>query len=168
MTSDDGQIRTTRLVITPMTLTDSADLFEILRDPAIGDKIDEVPPTSVEEVRTRIASWDHGPGEDRDERWLNWLARTPAGEPVAHLSVTVTPGGAWLAWIVHVGQQRRGYATEGARAVMDALTDNGIRTFLASIPEGHMASEGVAKGLGMRLTGDLADGERVWRLDIDG
>ena len=168
MTSDDGQIRTTRLLITPILPTDAADLFEILRDPAIGEKIDEEPPASVDEVRERIASWDHGPGTDRDERWLNWLARTPAGEPVAHLSVTVTPDGAWLAWIVHVEQQRRGYATEGARAVMDALTDDGIRTFLASIPEGHVASEGVAGALGMRLTDDLADGERVWRIDIDG
>ncbi len=49
-------------------------------------------------------------------------------------------------------EQRRGYATEAARAVAHRLAENGVRTFMASIVHGHEESEGVARKLGMVCT----------------
>ena len=59
--------------------------------------------------------------------------------------------------------QRRGYATEAALAIMDDLAANGIGSFAATIRESHAASEGVAHNLGMLVTDEVIDGERVWR-----
>ena len=50
----------------------------------------------------------------------------------------------------------------------DALAADGITTLLASIPEGHLASEGVATKLGLLLTEERAHGERVWRTELSG
>jgi RimJ/RimL family protein N-acetyltransferase len=110
-----------------------------------------------------VQSWLHGPGAESDERWLNWLARVVDGLAVGHFSATVRGSSAWLAWIVAVESQRQGYGTEAARAVIDCLATNGIRMFAAAIPEGHEASEGVARKLGLLVTDELANCERVWR-----
>ena len=114
-------------------------------------------------VGARIGPWIAGPGSEKDERWLNWIARTLDGRPVAHLAATVQGSLAWLAWIVAVDHQRRGYATEAALAIIDHLAKHGISAFSASIRKGHAASEGVARDLGMLVTDDVIDGERVWR-----
>ena len=123
----------------------------------------EPPPASVSVTRERIAAWMRGPDPAKGERWLNWLARTQEGRPVAHLPATVQGAIAWLAWIVAVDYQRQGFATECARAIMAHLAAHGVNTFAASIPKGHLASEGVVRNLDMRLTDEIADGERVWR-----
>ena len=156
-------ITTDRLSLQPIRPTDAEDLFEITRDPAVGAAMGEPPPEDVVAVRARIGSWITGPGPERDERWLNWIARTPDGRPVAHVAATVQGSLAWLAWIVGVGHQRRGYATEAALAIMDDLAANGIGAFSATIRDGHAASEGVARNLGMLVTDEVVDGERVWR-----
>ena len=159
----DQPIETDRLSLRPMLPAAAQDLFAIMRDPAIGAPMGEPPPESVAAVRERIESWINGPGSEKDERWLNWLARTHDGHPVAHLAATVQGSLAWLAWIVRIESQRCGYATEAARAIMDHLSTNGIGTFAASIHDGHEASEGVAHKLGLLVTDQVVEGERVWR-----
>ena len=159
----EATIQTNRLTLQPISPMDAEDLFAIMRDPAIGTALGEPPPESVEAIRARIVSWVTGPGPGDDERWLNWLARTQAGHPVGHVAATIRGSLAWLAWIVGVENQRLGYATEAARAVKEHLAAGGIDPILASIREGHVASEGVARNLGLLLTDERIDGERVWR-----
>jgi RimJ/RimL family protein N-acetyltransferase len=161
----DAPIATDRLSLQPMRPADAEDLFEIMRDPAIGASMGEPPPESVAAVRARIESWISGPGSEDDERWINWIARTHDGSPVAHLSATIRGSLAWLAWIVGVESQRRGYATEAARALKDHLATNGIGTFAATIRAGHEASEGVARNLGLLVTDEVIKGEQVWRTE---
>ena len=109
-----------------------------------------------------IGSWVAGPGRAR--RALAELDRPDTRRsPVAHLAATVQGSLAWLAWIVGVDHQRRGYATEAALAIVDDLAKHGISAFSASIRESHAASEGVARDLGMLVTDEVIDGERVWR-----
>jgi RimJ/RimL family protein N-acetyltransferase len=154
-------IETERLSLHPVRSDDAEDLFAILRDPVLGELTGDPPPESVAAVRARIERWTLGPGSD-DERWLNWLARMD-GRAVAHLQATVKGSTAWLAWVVAVEVQRRGYATEAARGIMDRLASSGVDGFAATILEGHEASEGVARRLGLVLTDEIVDGERVWR-----
>lgn len=161
-----SRIDTDRLSLQPLRPADAEDLFGIMCDPAIGAPMGELPPKSAAVMRKRIEEWMRGPGPGKDERWLNWLVRTQDGSPVAHLGATVQGSLAWLAWIVTVEQQRRGYATEAAHAIMGHLATSGVRTFAASIPEGHEASEGVARHLGLLATDQTVHGERVWRTQI--
>jgi RimJ/RimL family protein N-acetyltransferase len=158
-----GTIETARLTLEPMRIDDADDLYAIMRDPAVGAPMGELPPESVDVMRARIASWMAGPEPASSERWLNWLARTREGRPVGHLSATVRVEVAWLAWVVGVEHQRRGYATEAASGMRDHLAANGISTFAATILPGHLASEGVARNLALALTDEVVDGERVWR-----
>jgi RimJ/RimL family protein N-acetyltransferase len=157
------RLDTDRLSLEPVRLADAEDMFEIMRDPAIGALMGEPPPESVAVMRERIEEWIRGPGPQKDERWLNWLARTHEGSSVAHLAATVQGSSAWLAWVVAVKTQRRGFATEAARAIMGYLSKSGVGAFAASIPEGHAASEGVARNLGLAMTDEVVGGERVWR-----
>jgi RimJ/RimL family protein N-acetyltransferase len=159
----ERSIETERLFLRPLVPADAEDLYSIMQDPAIGTFTGDPPPESVDAVRARIEGWKQGPASQSGDRWLNWLARTSEGDAVAHLSATVHGRAAWLAWIVATERQRRGYATEAARGIRDHLEVNGVMTFFASIAEGHAASEGVARNLGMRLTQRTVDGERVWR-----
>jgi RimJ/RimL family protein N-acetyltransferase len=157
-------ITTERLHLTPIEVDDADDLYAILRDPRIGGAMLEESPPSVDVVRSNIVSWLRGPPAEREEAWLNWLVRTHRGTAVGQLAATVQPRGTWLAWIVGVEHQGLGYASEAARGVTDSLTAQGVTTYLASIREGHDASERVARSLGFELTDETADGERVWSL----
>jgi RimJ/RimL family protein N-acetyltransferase len=165
MAEQGASIETERLSLRPIRPVDADALYAILREPAIGAAMGEEPPVDAEEVRRRIESWNRGP-ERQGEIWLNWIARSSDGMPVAQLAATLHGSSAWLAWIVALDAQRQGFATESGRAVMDHLVANGIDVFLASIPEGNVASEGVARKLGLHLTDETAEGERVWRLEV--
>jgi RimJ/RimL family protein N-acetyltransferase len=160
----DDPILTTRLTLRPIRPEDASDLFSILRDPAIGLWTGDEPPPDVTEVRRLIEAWGRGPEPGLDERWLNWFARTHAGDPVGHLQATVHGSSAALAWVVATPLQRRGYASEAALGVIGHLRRLNVVTFTASIAEGHAASEGVARRLGMVPTAQRLEGERVWRL----
>ncbi|PYS55573.1 MAG: hypothetical protein DMG13_03490 [Acidobacteria bacterium] len=59
--------------------------------------------------------------------------------------------------------QRRGYATEAAKAVVDLLVRSGVREIRASINPAHGASIAVAERLGLQRTAEIADGELIWK-----
>ena len=58
-------IETDRLSLQPIRPADAEDLFEIMRDPAIGAAMGESPPEDVVAVRARIGSWITGPVPNR-------------------------------------------------------------------------------------------------------
>jgi RimJ/RimL family protein N-acetyltransferase len=73
-----------------------------------------------------------------------------------------------LAWVVGTAYQGRGYATEAAAAARDAITGPGSESgddavvVLAHIAPGHLASETVARRLGLEPTHEVHDGETLW------
>jgi RimJ/RimL family protein N-acetyltransferase len=56
------RLDTDRLSLEPVRLADAEDMFEIMRDPAIGALMGEPPPESVAFMRVRIEDWIRGPG----------------------------------------------------------------------------------------------------------
>ena len=161
---DPSQIWTERLRLTPLRPEDAQEMFEVMRDPVLGAFTGEPPPASPDALRDRYVAWQAGSSDGR-EVWCNWIARRGEdGRAVGHLAATVSGSTAWLAWIVDAGLQRQGYATEAARAVGTWLRSAlDVTVLAASIPAGHEASEGVARNLGLSLTDEIMDGERVWR-----
>jgi RimJ/RimL family protein N-acetyltransferase len=59
--------------------------------------------------------------------------------------------------------QRRGYATEAARALVAGLVEAGVGEIVAHVHPDHLASAGVAAAAGLVATDEEVDGERVWR-----
>jgi RimJ/RimL family protein N-acetyltransferase len=165
-------ISTGRLELTPLTVDDADAMAVALADPALYEVIGGEPPT-VGELRTRYARQVAGSGR-AGEVWLNWIVRV-AGEPVGYVQATVEPlagdaraerapsGTADVAWVIGTPWQGNGYATEAAAALVAWLRTHGLAV-AATIAPGHRASERVAAAVGLTVTDELLDGERVWRL----
>ncbi len=90
------------------------------------------------------------------------IRRTEDGAAVGTAQATVREGTAKLAWVVATAHQRRGYATQTARALVAWARGHGLEP-AANIAPGHTVSERVAERAGLAPTEESVDGERVWR-----
>lgn len=68
-----------------------------------------------------------------------------------------------LAWVIGAEHQGRGLAREAAQGMVAWLAAQGVTELSATIAPGHAASEGVAAHLGLRVTPEVRDAERLWR-----
>ncbi|WP_329458196.1 GNAT family N-acetyltransferase [Streptomyces sp. NBC_01497] len=73
-----------------------------------------------------------------------------------------------LAWVIGSAWQGRGIATEAARGMAEWLEGRGVRTFVAHVAPGHVASATVARAVGLVRTGVMYDGEDRWERRPDG
>lgn len=156
-------ISTDRVVLVPLRREHADDLFPILADIALYEFTNDQPPVSVETLRARYAALEARHSPDGADLWLNWaLCETATGESIGYVQATVTPRHADVAWVVGAAWQRRGYATEAARALVDWLRSSGVRAIRARIHPLHTASQRVAANVGLSRTPEIVDGEDVW------
>jgi RimJ/RimL family protein N-acetyltransferase len=160
-----ARIAAPRLELTPLAVADAGAMAGVLADERLHEFTGGHPAT-VSELRARYTRQVAGSGRP-DEAWLNWIVRR-AGEPVGYVQATVADSIAEIAWVIGTPWQGRGYATEATRALVDWLRAQRVRSVVANIHPGHRASERVATAAGLAPTDEMADGERVWRLDILG
>jgi RimJ/RimL family protein N-acetyltransferase len=159
-------ITTERLLLTPLRAADADELVEVLADPRLHEFTGGRPGT-LEELRARYAAMTAGP--DRPgELWRNWVVRRRADDrPVGTVQATLyrhqAGWSAEVAWVVGVLYQGQGYAAEAARALVAWLAGRDVGEVVAHIHPDHAASAGVARRAGLHPTGDLVDGEVVWR-----
>jgi RimJ/RimL family protein N-acetyltransferase len=158
-------IVTARLRLDPLRVADAEEMQGVLADPALHVFTGGGPPT-VEELRERYRHQARGSSSDGEEAWLNWVAReADDGSAVGFVQATVTGEGtaADLAWVIGVPWQGLGYATEAALGMADWLRRHGVGSLSARVHPDNVASERVAAALGLEATGEIEDGERVWR-----
>jgi RimJ/RimL family protein N-acetyltransferase len=162
--SDDPstELRTDRLVLTPLVESDAAEMVAVLADPTLyaftgGEAPDRV---GLEARYRALEAGSPVPGED----WRNWIIRLVGdGCAVGFVQATVVGDEADVAWVVGVPWQGRGIAREAAGAMCRWLHDRGVGRISAHIHPDHHASAGVAASLGLRATGEMdGDGEMVW------
>ena len=126
-------------------------------------------PPNLAALRERYARQAVGHSADDTETWLNWiLRRRDDGAAIGFVQATVVDRTAELAWLVGVPWQGHGYATEAVRAVVGHLAADGVATMTAHIASGHRPSEIVAERVGLTVTDQVDDGERVWSRDLRG
>jgi RimJ/RimL family protein N-acetyltransferase len=156
---------TERLTLRPLDLDHAEELASALDDPALHTFIGGRPETA-DELRARYTRWTAG-SPDPAVRWCNWAIRLDSAERlVGTVQATITGRSAEVAWVVSTQWQGRGIATEAARGLVGWLADEGVRTVIAHVHPGNVASAGVAAALGMRQTGQKQDGEAEWRLTL--
>lgn len=84
-----------------------------------------------------------------------WIVETHDGVFVGDCGLTMQEvEGDWYVeagWHVHASLRRKGYATEAAAAVRDAARAAGIAHLVAIIRPDNLASQGVARGIGLAL-----------------
>jgi RimJ/RimL family protein N-acetyltransferase len=87
---------------------------------------------------------------------------------VTQATITGRTGGraAEIAWVVGVQWQGRGIATEAAGGLVGWLAGRGTQVITAHIHPEHHASAAVAAAAGLSPTGEMHDGEVLWRLGI--
>ena len=158
-----ARIWTDRLELIPLLRDHAEDLFSVLSDARLYEYMGGAPPASVAELHARCARLEARRSPDRAELWLNWLiSETATGMSIGWMQATVTARYADLAWVLGTLWQRRGYATEAARASMVWLRCAGVTVFRAKIHPTHIASQRVAANAGLARTPETIDGEDVW------
>ncbi len=141
----------------------SAVPFSVLSDATLYEYTGDEPPASVAELRARCARLEARRSPDGAELWLNWvLSEIATGVSVGWLQATVTARYADVAWVVSTLWQRRGYATEAARALIIWLRYAGVKVVRAKIHPMHAASQRVAANVGLSRTPETIEGEDVW------
>jgi RimJ/RimL family protein N-acetyltransferase len=161
-------LETERLLLEPLRVQHADEMVALLADRALyAFYADEASPT-LDELRERYERQSRGSSADGREEWHNWILRlreTGAAAGFVQATVTGADGDrtAELAWVVGSAYQRQGLAGEAAAAVLAALRGPGT-TVIAHIAPGNVASESVARRLGLRPTDREHEGETRWEL----
>ena len=147
------EIRTERLTLRPIGLSDFVTTHEYASDPENTRFMLYLPNDSEEETRGFLRA--------SEEEWKKPL---PADYELAvvfdgtHIGcISLTPDeprtSAEFGWIINKRFQRRGFAYEAASALLKYAADNlGIKHFIAHCDSENAGSRGVMEKLGMTLT----------------
>lgn len=155
---------TPRLFLEDLAPSHLDELQVVLDDPALHVFTGGEPHTR-EELTRWIDIVVAGRSPDGRERWRNWvIRRRDDGRAVGTVQATVVGSEASIAWVLGTAFQGRGYATEAAGAMVAWLrAEAGVTRLRAAIHPDHLASQAVARSLGLRPTSEVIDGEIVWR-----
>lgn len=140
--------RTERLILEPLDLVHARGLFDALDDERVGTFIGGPDVTTVEALRDRIIAKRQGPGDDRDETWLNWVVI--AGETiVGRVEATLHDGLGEVAYVFGPGWWGNGYATEATRWMIEHLqAERDVSECWATVAPGNDASARLLERLG--------------------
>ncbi|MFF1354819.1 GNAT family N-acetyltransferase [Streptomyces sp. NPDC058297] len=160
---------TERLELLPFQVEFADEMAVVLGDQALHTFIGGAPLTPPE-LRERFGRLVTG-SPDPAVSWCNWVLRIrEEGRLAGTVQATIAPGGdgleAEIAWVVGVPWQGRGLATEAARALVDRLGEQGVRTVVAHIHPDHPASTAVATACGLVPTDRMHDGEVRWQRTV--
>jgi RimJ/RimL family protein N-acetyltransferase len=87
---------------------------------------------------------------DSSELWLNWAARS-GDAYVGLIELTVASDCATIAYFIFTAWQRRGFAREACRAVLDSLGRRGaVRLVDATVDDRNEASLALLRSLGFQ------------------
>lgn len=155
-------VETLRLILTPLTVEDANEMASVLADPCLYAFTGGAPETA-EQLAVRYTRWVAGPSKP-GHTWLNLIVRDRTSRSaIGYVQATINPRSADIAWVISERWQRRGYATEAARALVEHLARVfHVRTVRALIRPDHTASQLVASRLGMECSSEEVDGEQVW------
>jgi RimJ/RimL family protein N-acetyltransferase len=160
-------IKGARIVLTPLVAGDAEEMTGVLSGERLYEFTGGHPPTA-DELRTRYARQAAGRSADGRQEWRNWIIRrAEGGRAVGFVQVTIEGRAgeeiAEMAWVVGLQWQGNGYAAEAARVLVAWLDARGVATLQAHIHPDHAASAAVARGVGLRPTGQVNEGEQLWR-----
>jgi RimJ/RimL family protein N-acetyltransferase len=161
-----AELLTDRLLLSPLQISDAAEMSTVLADPELYGFTGDSPP-SLDELEHRYRAQVVGPARE-NETWHNWILRLhESGTAIGFVQATVVGDSAELAWVVGVPWQGQGFAIEAARAMREWLADQGTTQFTAHIRPDHVASGRVAAAIGLRSTGEMdSDGEVIWAAEV--
>ena len=141
------------VTLEPQLASHAAELYAVIRDPALYKFIDVKEPASETFLRARLQRLETRRSPDGAEHWLNWIVRNPAGELVGYVQATVTPErSAEIAYVFGRAHWRRGYALAACRAMIVELRSSyGVTRLTATLDPANAASLALLQKLGLGL-----------------
>ncbi|MEU9608976.1 GNAT family N-acetyltransferase [Streptomyces sp. NPDC048057] len=149
-------LETARLALRPFTADDADRLFDLDGDPEVMRYLSGGKPTSRETVRTRVLPrvlHDHpctgtrgywAAEEKAGGAFLGWFEFRPVADDIAAVVE--------LGYRLHASAWGKGYATEGARALVDkGFTDLGVDVVTANTMAVNTRSRRVMEKAGLSL-----------------
>jgi RimJ/RimL family protein N-acetyltransferase len=144
-------LRSARLELETVRESHAGEVWPQLDDDRMWTYFPELRPATIEALRELYAKWERGSG-DPSTVWLNWHCREREhGEVVGAMQATIFAEMriAYVAWAVYPAHQRKGYAAEAVRAVINHVRDRyRIRRFLAEMNVENEPSYRLAQSLG--------------------
>ncbi|MBP2336336.1 RimJ/RimL family protein N-acetyltransferase [Saccharothrix coeruleofusca] len=163
----EGPPERPEVLLEPLRVSHAEEMVPVLADARLHAFTGGAPPTA-QELRRRYAAQVAGPVGQAGRWWLNWVVRRgDDGRAAGFVQATVAEADeglrAEVAWVVGVEHQGRGVARAASRLMVDWLRGRGVARVLAHVRHGHVASEAVARSVGLAPTGVVVDGERRWQ-----
>ncbi len=142
-------ITTIRLILEPQISGHADEMFSVLSDPAIYE-YENVPPKSVEWLRSRFEKLESRKSLDGTEQWLNWVIRLPTNELIGYVQATVkSDGSAFVDYELSSAFWGRGLASEAVGAMISELTAfYKVKSCLASFKKKNIRSLRLLERLG--------------------
>lgn len=152
------------LVLEPQVAAHAAEMFEVLRDPAIYE-FENAPPESAAWLEQRFARLESRGSADGKEIWLNWVIRLPTGKLAGYVQATVTPDhAAIIAYEISSRFWRQGIGSTAVKAMLQELAGTyGVQTFVATLKRRNHRSRALLQSLGFEYAGPRSDDEDVMR-----
>lgn len=142
-------IRGQQVTLEPQTAEHAERMYALLSDPALYEHLDEDPPASAEWLRERFRKLETRQSPDGREKWLNWVIRDGAREPVGYVQATVRGTDADIAFVLSSARWGQGLAFDATDAMMDELAAQfGVTRFFATVDRGNRRSIRLLKRLG--------------------
>jgi RimJ/RimL family protein N-acetyltransferase len=162
------EIQTLRLILEPIRSAHAEEAWPHVDDARMWTYFTHLRPASILDLRRQYAKWERG-SPTADEVWWNWLCRErTSGMLTGAMQATVFPEErvAYVAYAIYPERQRKGYAYEAVRALIERVRATfGITRFLAEMDARNEPSYRLAETLGFTRV-QSRDGEFVYELNL--
>jgi ribosomal-protein-alanine N-acetyltransferase len=162
LVAPEARLETPRLLLEPILPAHAPMLNESLQDAELYRFIPQDPPPSLEALTDRYDFLSARRSPDGHEAWLNWAVRDKrSGDYVGTLEATVEEDPlAFIAYMVFVPYQRRGFAAEACERLLEHLVDNyRVGVVAAEIDTRNTASIALVESLGFERVGFQKDAD---------
>jgi ribosomal-protein-alanine N-acetyltransferase len=162
LVAPEARLETPRLLLEPILPAHAPMLNESLQDAELYRFIPQDPPPSLEALTDRYDFLSARRSPDGHEAWLNWAVRDKrSGDYVGTLEATVEEDPlAFIAYMVFVPYQRRGFAAEACGQLLEHLVDDyRVGVVAAEIDTRNTASIALVESLGFERVGFQKDAD---------
>ncbi len=153
------------VTIEPLRTGHGPQMFEVLRDEAVYEYLDEPRPESIEQVEKRHAFMLDPDSPPADERWLNWLINErQSGRSVVvgtvQATVNLPERSAVIAYILSPNHWGRGIASAAVKLMLvELIDDHDVQTVQAFIDPANQRSIDLVERLGFAPAQESPDDE---------
>ncbi|MEM7130841.1 MAG: GNAT family N-acetyltransferase [Chloroflexota bacterium] len=145
-------LKTQRLLLSPLTVDDAADLHDAYRDPETMRFMPTPPHTKIEETRTELQTML----TDRSCYWAIQLADTEQRRVIGHVGYLGNPGVPGMGYFLARPFWRQGYMMEAVHAALRyGFQEMDLEQVELWINGANIASQGLARKVGFARRGQF-------------